>query len=85
MGVDTPLLREMTDSPDAAIRVAGNAVTHAGNVVGPDDVAALVVQAIEDGTFLVLPHPEVLNMYRQKGADYDRWIAGMRRYQRNLG
>jgi hypothetical protein len=44
-----------------------------------------VVQAIEDGTFLVLPHPEVLTMYRQKGADYDRWIAGMRRYLSSLG
>jgi hypothetical protein len=54
-------------------------------VIGPDAVAALVVQAIEDQTFLVLPHPEVLSMYRQKAADYDRWIAGMRRYQRTLG
>lgn len=63
-------------------------MTHAGNVVGPDDVAALVVRAIEqdpaDGSFLVLPHPEVLEMYRHKCADYDRWIAGMRRYQRTL-
>jgi hypothetical protein len=23
-------------------------------------------------------------MYRHKGGDYDRWIAGMRRYQRTL-
>ena len=84
MGVDTPLLHAMTESDDAAIRVAGKAVTNSGTVVSPDDVAALVVQAIEDGTFLVLPHPEVLEMYRHKGADYDRWIAGMRRYQRTL-
>ena len=37
------------------------------------------------GRFLVLPHPEVLDMYRQKGSDYERWIAGMRRYQGALG
>lgn len=85
MGVDTPMLRGMSDSPDAQMRMAAAAVTSAGPVIGPDAVAALVVQAIVDGTFLVLPHPEVLNMYRQKGADYDRWIAGMRRYQRTLG
>lgn len=85
MGVDTPLLRGMSDSPDAEIRVAGAAVTSAGEVIGPDTVAALVVQAITDGTFLVLPHPEVLTMYRQKGADYERWIAGMRRYKSSLG
>jgi len=62
--------------------VAGAAVTGAGPVISPHDVADRVVQAIVDGTFLVLPHPEVLAMFRQKAADYDRWIAGMRRYQR---
>lgn len=85
MGVDTPLLRGMSESPDATMRVAGAAVTSAGAVIGPDTVAEMVVQAITDGTFLVLPHPEVLTMYRQKGADYERWIAGMRRYQQTLG
>jgi NAD(P)-dependent dehydrogenase (short-subunit alcohol dehydrogenase family) len=84
MGVDTPLLRGMSNSPDAEIRVAGAAVTSAGAVIGPDTVAALVVQSIIDGTFLVLPHPEVLTMYQQKGADYERWIAGMRRYKHSL-
>lgn len=84
MGVDTPLLRAMSDSPDAETRVAGAAVTGAGAVISPHDVADLVVQAIVDETFLVLPHPEVLTMFRQKAADYDRWIAGMRRYQRSL-
>jgi hypothetical protein len=33
----------------------------------------------------VLPHPEVLTMFGQKAADHDRWITGMRRYQRSLG
>ena len=85
MGVDTPLLRGMSTSADEEIRVAGAAVTNAGPVLSPDAVADLVVAAITDGAFLVLPHPEVLTMYRQKGADYDRWIAGMRRYRRGLG
>ena len=31
--------------------------------------------------FLILPHPEVLEFLRRKGADYDRWLAGMRRLQ----
>lgn len=85
MGVDTPLLREMSESPDATMRIAGAAVTSAGPVIDPGAVADGVVQAIVDGTFLVLPHPEVLAMYRQKGTDYERWIAGMRRYQSALG
>jgi len=67
-----------------ASRMAGAAVTGAGAVISPNEVADLVVQAIIDGTFLVLPHPEVLAMFGQKAADHDRWIAGMRRYQRSL-
>ena len=42
------------------------------------------LEAMRADRFLVLPHPELLEMYRHKGADYDRWIAGMRRYQRTL-
>ena len=34
--------------------------------------------------FLVLPHPEVLEFFRRKGADYDRWLAGMRRLQASV-
>lgn len=84
MGVDTALLRGMSESGDAETRTAAAAVTQAGAVIGPDAVAERVVQAITDGTFLVLPHPEVLTMYRQKAADYERWLAGMRRYQAAL-
>lgn len=84
MGVDTPLLQDMVNADDPAMRIAGNAVAVAGEVIGPDAVAAATIEAITDGRFLVLPHPEVLEMYRRKGADYDRWIAGMRRYQGTL-
>ena len=84
MGVDTPLLKAMLDSPDPAVRVGGTAVTSAGEVIGPDRVAALTVEAVREGRFLVLPHPAVLDMYRQKSSDYERWIAGMRRYQGTL-
>jgi NAD(P)-dependent dehydrogenase (short-subunit alcohol dehydrogenase family) len=84
MGVDTPLLSAIAESPDPAARMAGAAVTSAGEVIGPDQVAELTLAAVRDGAFLVLPHPQVLDMYRQKGADYERWLAGMRRYQAGL-
>jgi len=84
MGVDTPLLQDMVNAADPAMRIAGTAVAVAGEVIGPDVVAAATIEAITEGRFLVLPHPEVLEMYRRKGADYDRWIAGMRRYQGTL-
>ena len=50
----------------------------------PDECAEVVLAAIADEHFLILPHPEVLEMYRNKGADYDRWLRGMRRYQHTL-
>jgi NAD(P)-dependent dehydrogenase (short-subunit alcohol dehydrogenase family) len=85
MGVDTPLLNDITASDDPASRMAAAAVRNAGEVVGPERVAEATVEAVRAGTFLVLPHPVVLDMYRHKGADYDRWLAGMRRYQAGLG
>lgn len=85
MGVNTALLNAGDDAVDASSRVAAAAVKSAGNVLEPLDVADTVIEALADERFLVLPHPEVLDMYRHKGADYDRWIAGMQRYRTSLG
>ena len=43
------------------------------------DVAEVIVQGMRDEHFLILPHPEVLEHARRKFADYERWLAGMRR------
>jgi len=59
-------------------------VTAAGDVLEPADVADVVLEAINEERFLILPHPAVLEMYRHKAADYDRWLKGMRRYQHSL-
>jgi NAD(P)-dependent dehydrogenase (short-subunit alcohol dehydrogenase family) len=85
MGVQTPLLDAMRESPDATARVGADSVVQAGAVLTPREVAEMTVAAVRDGAFLVLPHPEVATMVAQKAADHDRWIAGMRRYQRALG
>ncbi|MET8427007.1 SDR family oxidoreductase [Nocardia sp. NPDC004860] len=84
MGVETPLLRAGENSGDAIGMAATRAVTSAGAVLTPDAVAELVMAALDDERFLILPHPEVLEMYRRKGADYDRWLSGMRHYQARL-
>ncbi|MBK9361103.1 MAG: SDR family oxidoreductase [Rubrivivax sp.] len=47
--------------------------------VTPEQVADDVVQAMREERFLVLPHPEVLDYWRGKTADVDRWLGGMRR------
>ena len=84
MGVDTPLLTELRESAEPDARLAGKSVVAAGDVLDADQVAALTLDAVRENRFLVLPHPQVLEMYRQKGADYDGWIAGMRRYRNRL-
>ncbi|HYK18859.1 MAG TPA: SDR family oxidoreductase [Bryobacteraceae bacterium] len=47
----------------------------------PEQVAEAVVKGIENEQFLILPHPEVLEYFRRKANDYDRWLRGMRRLQ----
>lgn len=79
MGVDTALLR--SGGPDS---LQMRAVTGAGEVLSANDVAAAVIRGMEDERFLILPHPQVLDMFGQKATDYDRWLRGMRRYQAAL-
>ena len=50
----------------------------------PEQVAEAVVKGLEAESFLILPHPEVLEYIRRKAGDYDRWLRGMRRLQANL-
>jgi len=63
---------------------ATRAVTSAGAVLEPAEVARDVLAAIDEERFLILPHANVLDMFRQKASDYDRWLRGMRRYQASL-
>lgn len=48
----------------------------------PDDVAEVVMAALEDNRFLILPHPQVRNYYASRAEDTDRWLQGMRKLQR---
>lgn len=85
MGVDTDMLRSgMSTSDGEGGRVAAAAVTVAGEVLAPRDVADQVLAAVAEGTFLITPHADVREMQRRKVDDPDRWIRGMQRYQRHL-
>jgi hypothetical protein len=42
------------------------------------------MQGLEAETFLILPHPMVLNYMRNKTGDYDRWIGGMAKLRRAI-
>jgi NAD(P)-dependent dehydrogenase (short-subunit alcohol dehydrogenase family) len=47
-------------------------------------VAETVVQGLAEERFLILPHPEVSEFFLRKATDYDRWLDGMRRLQRQV-
>jgi NAD(P)-dependent dehydrogenase (short-subunit alcohol dehydrogenase family) len=74
-----------------AVRTAMTAGTEAGGVAGldgmlePAAVADAVIAGLEAESFLILPHPEVLEYFRRKADDYERWIRGMRRLQARFG
>lgn len=71
MGVRTAMIDDAQGSADA--------VAAAGAILEPEQVAACALEAMEQGRFLALPHPEVLEFHRRKADDHDRWIRGMRR------
>jgi NAD(P)-dependent dehydrogenase (short-subunit alcohol dehydrogenase family) len=60
---------------------AGNegGVASVDGMIEPDEVAEVVVNALDEERFLVLPHPQVAEYMRRKATDYDRWLKGMRR------
>jgi NAD(P)-dependent dehydrogenase (short-subunit alcohol dehydrogenase family) len=74
-GVNTPLLTS------GLSEAAGAAVVASGEVLEPADVAEAVVEGLAAERFLILPHPVVQRYMEGKVADYDRWLAGMRRLQ----
>ena len=56
----------------------------ADGVLEPEFVADACIEAMEEGRFLVLPHPEVETYFQRKANDYDRWLGGMRRFKDRL-
>jgi NAD(P)-dependent dehydrogenase (short-subunit alcohol dehydrogenase family) len=53
-------------------------------VLTVEQAAQAVVDGLEREQFLILTHPEVQVFFQRKAADYDRWLAGMRRVRAGL-
>jgi NAD(P)-dependent dehydrogenase (short-subunit alcohol dehydrogenase family) len=51
-------------------------------IVEPEFVADVVVDAMREERFFILPHPEVGEYVKRKATDPDRWLSGMRRLRR---
>ncbi|HEY2575133.1 MAG TPA: SDR family oxidoreductase [Streptosporangiaceae bacterium] len=74
-GVRTPMLE--ASGPVGRLLLGEAAIT-------PEAAAEAVVQGIADGQFLILPHPEVAEMYAGRAANPDRWLGGMNKLQRRV-
>jgi NAD(P)-dependent dehydrogenase (short-subunit alcohol dehydrogenase family) len=66
--------------------VAGRSMAGADidGVASPAHVAACAIDGVEQGLFLILPHPEVRDYFTRKAADYERWIGGMAKLRRGV-
>ena len=63
---------------------AATAAASVDGLMEPEVLADFVVEGLRQESFLILPHPEVLEYMRRKTADYDRWIGGMNRLMQRL-
>jgi NAD(P)-dependent dehydrogenase (short-subunit alcohol dehydrogenase family) len=72
-GVDTDMLRAIPKGPQSG-----------DGDLTPAQVAQDALKGIEQETFLILPHPQVLGYMRNKAENYDRWIAGMAKIQARM-
>jgi len=72
-GVDTNMLRSIPKGPQSG-----------DGDLSPEQVAQDALKGIEQETFVILPHPQVLGYMRRKTENYDRWIAGMAKIQARM-
>lgn len=72
-GVDTKMLRAIPKGPQSA-----------DGDLSPEQVARDALAGVEQETFLILPHPQVLAYMRNKTESYDRWIGGMAKIQARM-
>jgi NAD(P)-dependent dehydrogenase (short-subunit alcohol dehydrogenase family) len=69
-GVNTPML---------ALAPSESTTLAAGETIEVEDVCDTVIEALATDRFLILPHPKVHWYEKQRAADRDRWLSGMRR------
>ena len=73
--VRTPMTEVANDATAAA---ASN------GMIEPAELAETVVEELRKESFIILPHPIVLEYMRNKTTNYDRWIGGMNKLMRKI-
>ena len=79
--VATRLIGMEDDSDSTEGGFGGNEVD---GILKAEEVADIIVDQALEGRFMILTHPQVTMYIQRKSGDYDRWIAGMRKFRRSL-
>jgi NAD(P)-dependent dehydrogenase (short-subunit alcohol dehydrogenase family) len=69
----------MTDNTGSGTKAAS-----VDGMMEPEALADSVIEGLRAESFLILPHPQVLEYMRRKTSDYDRWINGMNRLHQKI-
>ena len=75
-GVKTDMLTKSEHADRASFLIDG--------ALEPETVAEITVKGLADESFLILPHPEVAEYFRRKAGDYERWLRGMRKLNKQV-
>ncbi|MFK7957871.1 MAG: SDR family oxidoreductase [Lysobacterales bacterium] len=54
------------------------------NILSAEQAAAIIMQGMADETFMIVPHPEVIQYLQHKAGNYGQWIGGMRKLRRTI-
>jgi NAD(P)-dependent dehydrogenase (short-subunit alcohol dehydrogenase family) len=82
--VNTGMLGRNEDAETEETTSSRQGLTGLGDVVEPEVCADMVLDAMAQRRFLVLPHPRVGESFARKANDYDMWLAGTGRRLRRM-
>ena len=66
-------------SVQTGMTTAGPSAARVDGVMQPEEVARIVIEAMEAERFLILSHPTVYEYMQRKASNPERWLNGMRR------
>ena len=69
----------MTAGDNASMTAASN-----DGMMEPEEMVETVVEELRKESFMILPHPIVLEYMHNKVSNYDRWIGGMNKLMRKI-
>ncbi|GAC17179.1 SDR family oxidoreductase [Paraglaciecola arctica] len=78
------LCPQAVKTPMTAVENDAIAAAASNGMIEPEELAECVVEELRKESFLILPHPIVLEYMRNKTSNYDRWIGGMNKLMRHI-